>query len=275
MNKYNLSFSVLCSLYNKESKENYYFMLDSLYHQTVLPSEVVIVYDGFVREELSNITLDFSNKLKIIVIQLEHNVGLGKALDIGLRSCNYEIVARMDTDDICYNNRFELQLEQFYHNPNIDILGGAILEFDDENSLERLKKLPLSKEDIKKYSKKKNPINHMTVMFKKNRVLSCGGYQHHLFMEDYNLWLRCISLDYNIKNLEQVLVKARTGIDMVKKRRGIKYISSEIKLLKLRMSLFKDPYLSTLYIFFVRVFSRLLPYKALNVLYKIERKKDV
>jgi len=274
MNEHNLSFSVLCSLYNKESKENYYIMLDSLYNQTVPPSEVIIVYDGIIREELSKVTLEFSDKLKIIIIQLDYNVGLGKALDIGLKSCNYEIVARMDTDDICCPDRFELQLNEFYHDPDIDILGGAILEFDDENSQGRLKKLPLSKEEIITYSKKKNPINHMTVMFKKNRILSCGGYQHHLFMEDYNLWLRCIALDYNFKNLEQVLVKARTGIDMVKKRRGLKYIISEIQLLKLRMNLFNDSYLSTLYIFIVRVLSRLLPYKALSLLYKIERKKD-
>jgi hypothetical protein len=51
-----------------------------------------------------------------------------------------------------------------------------------------IKTVPTTHEDIKKFAQKRCPFNHMTVAYKKSVITELGGYQHHLFMEDYNLW---------------------------------------------------------------------------------------
>jgi glycosyltransferase involved in cell wall biosynthesis len=124
---------------------------------------------------------------------LKNNVGLGQALNEGMKHCTYDYVMRMDTDDICQPTRFELQSVFMELNPDIDISGSCIREFiGDKNNIVSERKVPLTDKEIKKFARHKNPFNHMTVIFKKSSVQSVGGYQHHYLMEDYNLWLRLL-----------------------------------------------------------------------------------
>lgn len=266
-----MNFSVLISLYNKESPNYYRQCLDSIVKQTLLPTEVIIIYDGFVNNELESVTNEYLNVLNIFVFKLEHNVGLGNALNYGLTKCKYDIILRMDTDDICYPNRFQVQTKFLDENKDVDVLGSAIVEFDDNSFSERRKILPIEYDDIKKFAAVKNPINHMSVAFRKNKILSCGGYIHHHFMEDYNLWLRCISSGLIIRNLPDILVRARVGDGMIKKRRGLKYVNSEIELFFLKNKTLKEGKLRNLSIFILRIIPRMVPIFILKFLYKLDR----
>lgn len=265
-------FSVLMSIYSREKVEYLRCCLDSLAKQTYPASEIVIVIDGPISEILENEIATWSAKLPIKTVNIKDNVGLGSALNIGLQYCSNDLVARMDTDDICEKNRFSLQLSKFNENVNLQLLGGAIEEYDESMTIIKgTRKTPENYEDILAYAKKRNPFNHMTVMFKKTIIQEVGGYQHHLFMEDYNLWLRVLASGKVVQNLSDVLVKVRGGDGMIKRRKGTAYIKSEIQLFQLKNKLKIVRWYNGLITLVLRVFVRLLPLSILRNIYSYLR----
>lgn len=137
-------FSVLLSLYSKENPLFFKQSFESLFSQTLLPSEVVLVKDGPLTVELDTIVSDYEQRCSILkVVTLEKNQGLGKALNEGLKHCSNDIVARMDTDDIAKPSRFEKQIKVLCENPDIDVVGTWIDEFlDDISNVLSVRKLP-------------------------------------------------------------------------------------------------------------------------------------
>ena len=274
-----MNFSVLLSLYVKESPEflNQCFVsvCDS---QTFKPTEIVLVLDGPIGEELTACVQKWQSKIgsPLKVVPLPQNVGLGKALNEGLKQCSYNWVFRMDTDDICTSDRFEKQIKFIEQNPNVVLFGGQILEFDQNISdADVLKAVPTTYEQIKKFAQNRCPFNHMTVAYKRDVILSLGGYQHHLFMEDYNLWLRVIGNNYQVANLSDVILYARVGNGMHARRKGFKYIKSEKQLLDLKKQLkIQSPFYATIY-FIVRSTFRLMPANLLGKIYNTFLRKKV
>ena len=157
----NMQFSVLMSVYNKEKVECFIEALDSVINQTVPPSQIVLVRDGVVPQELQatiNKYLEEYSEL-FTYVPLEENGGLGKALRLGLRYCKYELVARMDTDDICLPERFEEQIAFLQDNPDVDIVGGDISEFSDSpDKVIDFRLVPKTHEEIVKCLKKRCPF---------------------------------------------------------------------------------------------------------------------
>ena len=277
--KSNMNFSVLLSLYHKENPS----ALDQCFHslwqeQTVLPNEIVLVLDGPIGVELSSIVQEWQSQIGAVlkIFPLQQNVGLGKALNIGLEKCSNEWVFRMDTDDICKADRFEKQLQYIQKNPNIVLFGGQILEFHQHpNDSDVIKCVPLKHEDIKQFSQKRCPFNHMTVAYKKSIILELGGYQHHLFMEDYNLWLRVIGAGYLVANLKDIILYARVGNGMHARRKGIEYIKSEKQLLNLKKELGLQNPIHANILFLIRSAFRLMPSSLLGTIYNTFLRKKV
>ena len=116
-------YSVLISVYNKEKSNFLNKALNSLVNQTLIPGEIIIVKDGELTTELDEVidAFCFEEKTKVKVLNLKKNIGLGKALELGLLETNFDIVARMDSDDISYENRFKLQYEFLSDNKNFVI----------------------------------------------------------------------------------------------------------------------------------------------------------
>ncbi|AOQ00564.1 amylovoran biosynthesis protein AmsE [Enterobacter hormaechei subsp. hoffmannii] len=265
-------FSVLMSIYSREKVEYLRSCLDSLAKQTSPANEIIIVIDGPISDKLNNEIAMWSEKLPIKTVNIKENVGLGSALNIGLQYCSNDLVARMDTDDICEQNRFSLQLSKFNENVNLQLLGGAIEEYDESMTIVKgIRKTPENYADILAFAKKRNPFNHMTVMFKKSIIQEVGGYQHHLFMEDYNLWLRVLASGRIVQNLSDVLVKVRGGDGMIKRRKGTAYIKSEIQLFHLKNKLKIVRWYNGLITLALRVFVRLLPLSILRDIYSYMR----
>ncbi|MCV5391874.1 amylovoran biosynthesis protein AmsE, partial [Escherichia coli] len=72
------------------------------------------------------------------------------------------------------------QIPLFFSDKDLILLGSNIDEFEVcENTIKSVRKVPLSEAQIRECCKIKNPFNHMTVVFRKNEILSLGGYQHH------------------------------------------------------------------------------------------------
>lgn len=266
-----MNFSVLLSVYFKEQATYLDQALLSLVNQSTLPKEIVLVKDGPLTEELDTIINKYSSEYEDLfkVVTLSTNQGLGIALNEGLKKCSCEWIARMDSDDICVLNRFEEQINYIIQNPNITMLGGIIEEFSIEpGDISRKKKVPLAFNQIKTFSKKRNPFNHPTVMFKKSVVLGVGGYAHMLYFEDYYLWLKLIEQGHIVVNLDKVLLHFRVGNDMIGRRHGLSYANHEINFVR---SSIKNNYFSTFegMIFILsRLPLRLLPKNVLSTIYK-------
>ncbi len=271
-----MEYSILLSLYKKEKPEFLEQCLASLHNQTIQPSETVIVFDGPISIDLENIVNRWKDLLKISIIRLEKNMGLGIALNAGLKECRYNIVARADTDDIYHPKRMEYQLNFLKENPEYVIVGTNILEFRENPSNScRIRKTPETAKEIRDFIKSRNPFNHMSVSFKKDFIESIGGYQHHPYMEDYNLWIRALSRNPNMYNIQENLVYARIGQknEMISRRKGVSYIKSEYILFKLIVKQKINSPFSSFFIFFGRAAIRLLPASTLSKIYQFARSK--
>ena len=224
-----VKFSVLMSVYYKETPEFLDLSLKSvLIDQTVVPSEVVLVKDGPLTNDLEMVLSNYLSLFpKIIkIVALEENVGLGKALQIGLEHCKYDLVMRMDTDDIAVKNRFELQLAYMLTHKNVSAVGGYIGEFENDINEElRVKTMPCNYDDLLKYAQFRNPLNHMTVCFRKKDILEVGNYKPLYYLEDHYLWARLIIAGKKIENIPEILVYARIGNGFNARRGNKKYIS--------------------------------------------------
>lgn len=268
-----MNFSVLLSLYIKEKPEFLRECLESLKNQTLPATEIVMVFDGAITPELEAVVNEYTTKLPMKIIQLPKNVGMGNAFNEGLKNCSYEWVFRMDTDDICLPHRFEKQVNFIKRNPNVVLLGSHIAEFNNNiNEVVSYRKIPIGNQAIRKFSLARTPFNHMTVAYKKQIAIDAGGYRSYL-LEDYSLWLRIIAKNYEVGNIDDVLVYARVGNNMVSRRRGKEYIKGEWQLFKLKRSLKLQPLLPNFFIFTLRASLRILPTNLLRVVYKFLRQK--
>ena len=227
-----MNFSVLISIFDKEKTENYDSCLASLAQQSLKASEIIVVHDGFIGGPLLSIEEKYKDSLPLHIVPLKVNQGLGKALNEGLRHCSYDIVLRMDTDDVCVRDRFQKQILFLECNPNIDICGSSIYEFDKSiDNIYAERKLPTVHKDIVEFAKSRCPFNHMTVAYRKKVVLQVGGYQDLPHMEDYYLWIRVVLSGAQCANLAEPLVYVRAGEDMIIKRGGWQYVKSELYLI--------------------------------------------
>lgn len=225
-------FSVLMSVYHKENEDFLEQSLNSLTNQSLIPTEIVLVKDGPLTPSLDNVIERFSKKNRglIKILAMEKNVGLGEALKCGLLKTSHDIVARMDSDDYCYVDRFKLQYQYLCNYKEIDVVGSHIDEFDiDIKKTERLRKVPEHHESISNKMKWKNGMNHVTVMFRKAAVLESGNYNTFFGFEDYHLWVRMILKNKKFYNIQNSLVAVRVGNNMVGRRKGVKYFKKEFE----------------------------------------------
>jgi|HigsolmetaGSP11D_1036233.scaffolds.fasta_scaffold01307_8 glycosyltransferase involved in cell wall biosynthesis len=227
-----LKFSVLLPIYHGDKTEYVKEAIASIINQTKAPDEVVIVYDGEVSREIKEYVFIKSQSLENIqmkIIDLQQNRGLGEALRIGVENCKYDIIARMDADDISQHDRFEKQITYFCKYNELDVVGSYIAEFEsDTQKIVSIRKVPTSHDEIYEYMKKRNPFNHMTVMFKKAAVIRADSYVHMPYFEDYYLWVRMALNGATMKNIPEVLVLSRAGESMYNRRGGIKYLRHEV-----------------------------------------------
>lgn len=230
-----MKFSVLMSVYKKDKPEFLKTALESIYEkQTRKPDEIVVVFDGKLTEELYEVLEQFKKGKENTVFYYpqEINQGLGQALRIGTEKCTGDYIFRMDSDDISVSERFEKQIAYVEANPQIDILGTDIAEFDvsPKNENMRLRICPQKHDDIIKMGKKRNPMNHVTVCIKKSALKKCGGYETMHLLEDYYLWLKMIACGCKLENMHEVLVYVRIGNGFMKRRGTKKQISGWYRL---------------------------------------------
>lgn len=217
------------SVYSKEQPAFFEQSLESvLVNQTLRPNEFVLVCDGLLTEELEAVAAKYSALFPdIFRVFRKEKSGLGNALNFGLSKCSYPLVARADSDDVCAPERFEKQVAYMEAHPEVGIVSSYLDEFEtDMTHPVRVKTLPLEHEALIKMARFRNPLNHMAVMMRRDLILGIGSYHNVLYVEDYELWLRAIVNGIRLGNIGEVLVHARVGNGMVRRRSSREYISS-------------------------------------------------
>lgn len=262
-------FSVLISIYHKEKPDWLREALDSVFNQTIQPSEIVLVEDGPLTPELYNVIEEYSSRFPIFkIVKNDTNLGLGLALQKGVEACSYEIIARMDTDDVLPADRFEKQLAKI--NEGYDVVScWSTLFIDNKENVVALKTRPEHHEDIVKLAHKRSPICHAAAFMRKSAVLKAGNYLHRQYYEDYNLWVRMILSDAKFYNVQESLYYVRTTNDQLNRRAGFGYLKNELNFLKEFYALGfyskKDLFWNSL----IRICARLMPNGLRNMAFKI------
>jgi glycosyltransferase involved in cell wall biosynthesis len=198
--------------------------------QTVRPDQVVIVRDGPVRQELADCLeeLRATSPVPVTFVPLPRRGGLGPALDQGLAACWFDVVARMDADDVAMPHRFavEMPLTQ-----DADIVGSGLLEFvGDTDNVVGQRVPPTGDSHIRRYARLHDPFNHPTVVFRRSAVLAAGGYGDFPMMEDYSLWARMLQAGARVVNVAEPLLYYRVGARSFKRRGGTGLLRSELRL---------------------------------------------
>jgi glycosyltransferase involved in cell wall biosynthesis len=236
-------FALLVSVYDGDRPDYVRRALHSAVDdQKVRPQQVIIVRDGPVRNELAACLAEITERCQVPVtfIPLERNGGLGLALNRGLAASQFDVVARMDADDIAMPHRFEVQIPLI---KDADIVGSGLLEFvTDTDDIVGQRVPPLDPEHIARYARLHDPFNHPTVVYRREAVLKAGGYTSLPLMEDYSLFARMIQAGARTANVAEPLVYYRVGESAFKRRGGLALLRSELALQReFRRSGFTSP----------------------------------
>lgn len=242
-----LKYSVLMSLYIKEKPEYLRLAIDSMLAQTVAPDEIVIVEDGPLTDALYAVLNEYKEKYPqtIRTVKSEKNIGLGLALNLGLKECKNEFVARMDTDDISKSDRCEKQLAVFAENKSLSIVGAFVDEFvDNPEKIVSTRAVPRMHEEIYRFAKRRSAFNHPVVMYRKSHVLAFDGYANLRRNQDVDLFGRMLFGGCKAQNVPESLLLFRSNNDLAKRRKSWENTKSYIDTIgnfrKMGYSNFKD-----------------------------------
>lgn len=226
-----MKFSVLTTVYKKETPENLRKSLLSSYQQTLKPTEIILVCDGELTEELDREIEKLQREIPILkVFRLPENLGSGPASLFGVNHCQTDFIARMDSDDYSIETRFEKQVSAFEKNPNLIMVGSNILELNTEFTA--IKKVPEHTEEIRKYSRLRNPFNNPSSMMKKEYILKAGNYREFRYLEDYDLTMRLLhdNPTKDFLNIQEPLVVMQTNDFSYLRRGGFLYVKTDFVL---------------------------------------------
>ena len=270
-----MEFSVLMTVYDKEKPYNLRKSLLTSYQQTIKPTEIILVCDGELTQDLYDEIERIKSEIPILkVYQLDTNVGSGPASRFGVEKCNTELIARMDSDDYSVETRFEKQIKAFEENPNLVMVGTNILEKNTEFTA--LKTVPNKTEEIREYSKFRNPFNNPSSMMKKEYILKVGNYRKFRYLEDYDLTMRLIHDNpKDFLNIQEPLVVMQTDDSSYLRRGGLLYVKTEFFL---QVDFYKRGYLTKLELcrnIFVRNIVRVMPNSVRKLIYKKKMRESI
>lgn len=274
-----INISVLASVYKSEKPDYLDRALQSIYtDQTLKPEEVVLVQDGPLGDGLNSIISFWKQRLGdiLVIIVNEQNIGLTKSLIRGIGSARGKYIARMDTDDISLPDRFEKQFQYLESHPDVDVLGGAIQEFNSENENLGIRKFPLDNNSAIKYICKGSPVAHPAAMIRRQMFEDGVIYnENYRTTQDLALWFDVLASGHKINNLPEVILKFRREQDVYRRRSNKKdsKMELEIHLAGIR-KLFGFSPIKSLYPI-ARFTMRLLPNSIIKMLYDSNIRKKM
>ena len=229
------NFSLIMSVYNGTNPYLLSESLKSLLYQRYTPQEILIMFDGPLNARITFLLNSFIYKnqhnLKIRKYANKKNLGIVKSYNYLINHANNKLVAIHDSDDCSHYQRFYYQYNFLNINKSYSVVGSSIYENFIHESKKLTKKMPISNISIKKRCKYSNPMNHPTVMFKKNDLIKFK-YKNFYRMEDYYLWIRMIKKNKLFYNINKNLVSMNIDNNFFKRRSDYKILFYEFKIQK-------------------------------------------
>lgn len=225
------NYSALMAVYCKEKPDYLRSSIESMLNQTVMMDEFVVVRDGPLTRELDAVLMEYDALYPglFIFVSLENNAGLGPALAAGIRTCRNELIARMDSDDISDERRCEVLLAEFKRDQRLDVVGCFENEFfEDAQVPAAVHKVPEFHDEICRFLKRRCPILHPTVIYRKSAVLSCGNYKDYTLFEDYDLFARMIRNEARCYNVQAAYYNLRISDSFFRRRGGLRYLHTQL-----------------------------------------------
>jgi amylovoran biosynthesis glycosyltransferase AmsE len=267
-------FSVLISIHKSLSPVYFQEAMQSVLDQSRPADEIILVEDGKLGRPLLEIIDLFKTKLNIVSLKLAKNLGLASALNLGLEKCSYDLIIRVDGDDICLPDRFEKQLNYMKDNPRIAAASCHVSEFNHDMTIKLgSRQVPITNKDILKYARRRSPLNHPATIFRKSFVEKVNGYPNIRNGQDYALWSLLLVKGYILGNQDLELVKMRTGSELLRKR-GYEFFKKEIELLRFQRRINFISNFEMISGLFLRGFIRMQIPMIRSLFYKIIRKLD-
>ncbi len=267
-------YSVLMAIYIGTSLKQFRQSVDSMLAQTVRPEQFVLVFDGpvnaLVQEEVNRYVQAEPNLFTIVPLTV--NQGLAAALNHGIDAARNELIARMDSDDISFPDRCEKQLAAFAEDGELALLGTAAQEFTGEPVTDeiKLRRKPISHEEIKKTMRRNNPFIHSTVMFKKSAVTACGKYDQSMRRrQDHDLFSRMVSMGYKAGNLGEPLLYFRSDDAFIKRNRNKETCNARMTVQKRIFRRGECSLWDFLYVWLAMAVSRWVPAAAYRKIYSM------
>ena len=263
--------SVLMSVYHSEKAEYLNRSLQSVWDdQSLKPNQIVLIEDGPLGEELHKVIDKWKERLQDVfcIVKNEKNIGLTKSLNKGIQYITSELIARADSDDISMPTRFALQEKFLAEHPDVDILGGAMQEFNEENDCLNVRRYPSTHEQARKYIMKASPLAHPSVMMRKKIFDEGLRYnEEYRTSQDVALWFDALNAGYHIANLDDIILHFRQN-SSVFKRRGRAKAWNEFKIYI--KGIYRKKGLFTFYYVYPlsRLLFRLMPARLIEFIYK-------
>lgn len=239
LQEFDPSISVLMAVYRRDDPHHLAIALDSMAPFVSRLKSVVLVADGPLTSDLEKVVHSRTQKLKISLVRLPESVGLGHALNAGLRASNADFVLRMDADDVCRSERLDVLLDRLAKEPQLDVVGSYIAEFEVDPALPHaVRSVPLAHRDIERGMRFRSVMNHVSCLLRRQAVLDAGGYcGGNGFAEDWWLWARMLTGGSRFGNVDHVLVDVRVGNGFINRRRGLEMLGQDLKLFSMMRSI--------------------------------------
>jgi glycosyltransferase involved in cell wall biosynthesis len=196
--------SIVTTTYNGEKyiEES----IGSILSQTFDDFEFIIVDDGSTDNTLE--TLRKMDDPRIRIIQ-QKNHGQTRALIVGVKQAQGELIARIDQDDYSLSNRLMCQVNFMDTHSNVTLCGSRFEELYGDNLVPQRVQFAQTDAEIKKIISFFNPLAHSAVMFRRDAYSKIGGYDKRFAIGmDYDLFIRLMEIG-EVHNLEEVLTVIR------------------------------------------------------------------
>ncbi len=213
--------------------------VESILNQTFTNFEFLIMDDGSSDNSLAKLE-KYSEIDERIVLFSQGNKGLTKSLNFLIQKSTSSIIARMDADDICQENRFEKQLSFLNKNKDYSLVGSNATCIDSKDKRKKITNLPLGNFYIKRRLNFYNTFIHSSVMFRKEKFIEVNGYDESFpVSQDYDLWLKMSKLrNSKFKNLKENLISLRLHEDSIsKKNKDLQILCAAFSIYKFKKNL--------------------------------------
>ncbi len=269
----NKTIGVLLPVYRKDDPIHFKESVESILSQSYPKLMIYIGCDGILSEQLNNIISEYLDNSRIKIVRFIENRGLAAVLNDLLtlaKENDIEYLARMDADDIADKFRFEKQLNFLMSNPDIDVVGGAIEEIDENGNL-RGKRVnyPRSHDACRKFFRYRDPLAHPATFFRRSFFDKVKGYRpEYRKNQDTILWFDGFRNGCRFSNIPDVVLKFRVNDSFYSRRDGFRRAKQMLKdRIKINKTLNYD---LSAYIFALAMFTMTLSPKFIKrFLYKV------